>query len=212
MNLRHNVNYKLVRQISLNVSGYQRKNHYDCLGITPKATQGDVKSAYYKLSKQYHPDLNKGNIDAAEKFRDITEAYEVLGNLKSRRLYDRGLLVGGTEHSYTQNEPVVDNYEHSSFYHYRNKPASKRATSESTPHYNIDEWTRAHYSNTFRQAYEKKSEEVRNTRNNFKELEENKGILQVSFSIALFLCAFILYAVKPSGYDVRHEKPDEKPD
>uniref|UniRef100_A0A1B6FYQ9 J domain-containing protein n=1 Tax=Cuerna arida TaxID=1464854 RepID=A0A1B6FYQ9_9HEMI len=213
MNFRRNVNYKLVRQLSLNVSGYQRKNHYDCLGITPKATQGDVKSAYYRLSKQYHPDLNKGNRDAAEKFRDITEAYEVLGNLKSRKLYDRGLLIGGTEHSYTQNEPVVDNYEHSSFYHHRNKPTSKRATSESTPHYNIDEWTRAHYSHTFRQAYEKKSEGIKNAQNSYKELEENKGIWQVGFSVALFLTAFLLYSAKSSGYDVAHNlKPDEKPD
>ncbi len=49
-----------------------KKSHYDVLGLTPKATQVDVKSAYYNLSKVYHPDRNEGSVDAAEKFRDIT--------------------------------------------------------------------------------------------------------------------------------------------
>lgn len=66
------------------------KNHYDVLGITPKATQTDVKAAYYRLSMVYHPDKNEGCNSASEKFRDITTAYEVLGNFKLRRLYDKG--------------------------------------------------------------------------------------------------------------------------
>lgn len=70
-----------------------RKSHYDVLGLTPKATQVDVKAAYYNLSKVYHPDKNEGSADAAEKFRDITDAYEVLGNYKLRRLYDKGMLI-----------------------------------------------------------------------------------------------------------------------
>lgn len=66
------------------------KNHYDALGVTPKATHAQVKSAYYKLSMQYHPDKNEGSEEAAKQFRDITAAYEVLGNAKLRRLYDKG--------------------------------------------------------------------------------------------------------------------------
>ena len=68
-----------------------KKSHYDVLELTPKATQVDVKTAYYKLSKIYHPDKNKGSVDAAEKFRDINSAYEILGNYKLRRLYDKGI-------------------------------------------------------------------------------------------------------------------------
>lgn len=75
---------------SLQLKTSKKKNHYDSLGITAKATQADVKSAYYKLSMVYHPDKNKDSVDASEKFRDITTAYEVLGNVKSRKLYDRG--------------------------------------------------------------------------------------------------------------------------
>lgn len=72
-------------------SHLRKKSHYDILGLSPKATQVDVKAAYYNLSKVYHPDKNKGSIEAAEKFRDINAAYEILGNYKLRRLYDKGL-------------------------------------------------------------------------------------------------------------------------
>lgn len=68
------------------------KSHYDALGITPKATQAEVKSAYYKKSMEFHPDRNKGSDDAAQQFRDASSAYEVLGNVKLRRLYDKGVM------------------------------------------------------------------------------------------------------------------------
>ncbi|XP_066983348.1 uncharacterized protein [Macrobrachium rosenbergii] len=67
-----------------------RRNYYDTLGITPKATHAQVKNAYYDLSKRYHPDQYKGN-DGSLKFREITEAYEVLGNFQKRRMYDKGV-------------------------------------------------------------------------------------------------------------------------
>lgn len=73
-----------------NTASLRAKNHYDSLGLTPKATQADVKGAYYKLSMVYHPDKNEGCDVAAQKFRDITEAYEVLGNVRLRKLYDKG--------------------------------------------------------------------------------------------------------------------------
>lgn len=68
----------------------QPKNHYESLGISPGCTQGEVKSAYYNLSKIYHPDKSQGNAEYAQKFRAISEAYEVLGNTQSRKIYDRG--------------------------------------------------------------------------------------------------------------------------
>lgn len=71
-------------------SNLRKKSHYDVLGITPKSTQADVKAAYYDLSKTYHPDRNDGCSEASQKFRDITAAYEILGNYKLRRLYDKG--------------------------------------------------------------------------------------------------------------------------
>lgn len=64
--------------------------YYDSLGISRKSTQSEIKAAYYKLSMLYHPDKNEGCEAAAKKFRQITQAYEVLSNYKLRKLYDRG--------------------------------------------------------------------------------------------------------------------------
>lgn len=63
---------------------------YARLGLTGEVSQDDIKNAYYDLSKEHHPDRNKGCSVAAEKFRSISEAYEILGNVSSRAEYDRG--------------------------------------------------------------------------------------------------------------------------
>lgn len=66
------------------------RNFYDDLGISKNATQSEIKGAYYGLSKIYHPDKNKNNEEAGKRFRKISEAYEVLGNYRTRRMYDKG--------------------------------------------------------------------------------------------------------------------------
>lgn len=71
---------------------YSAFNFYHVLGLEDSATQAQIKSAYYKLSKQYHPDRNKGSKDSQEMFSKINEAYSVLGNSKLRRRYDQGIL------------------------------------------------------------------------------------------------------------------------
>lgn len=78
------------RAINCRFMASSRKNHYDTLGIPPSATQSEIKHAYYELSKTFHPDKNKGNEYYAQKFREIAAAYEVLGNHRTRRLYDKG--------------------------------------------------------------------------------------------------------------------------
>lgn len=67
------------------------KDHYAALGVAKGATQQDIKNAYYRLSKIHHPDKNKGCKNSAKLFRVATEAYEVLGNYRTRRLYDKGI-------------------------------------------------------------------------------------------------------------------------
>jgi DnaJ family protein C protein 30 len=62
------------------------------LGLTPHATQAQIKEAYYKLSMKYHPDRNQGSQTAHDTFSEITEAYAVLGQNQTRRRYDKGLL------------------------------------------------------------------------------------------------------------------------
>lgn len=68
-------------------------NLYETLGVPSSATQGEIKKAYYDLTLKYHPDKNVNNKEAALKFREISEAYEILGNYRSRKRYDRGLPV-----------------------------------------------------------------------------------------------------------------------
>ena len=63
-------------------------DYYKILGISKDATQEDIKKAYRKLARKYHPDLNKDNPNAQEKFQEINEANEVLSNPEKRKGYD----------------------------------------------------------------------------------------------------------------------------
>lgn len=63
-------------------------DYYKILGISKDATQEDIKKAYRKLARKYHPDLNKNNPNAQEKFQEINEANEVLSNPEKRKRYD----------------------------------------------------------------------------------------------------------------------------
>lgn len=66
------------------------KNYYKILGLAnAKVSDGEIKSAYRHLAKLYHPDLNPGNDIVADKFKDVNEAYQILGNPALRKKYDR---------------------------------------------------------------------------------------------------------------------------
>lgn len=67
----------------------EKKNYYETLGVDKKASADDIKSAYRKLAKKYHPDLNKGEKTAEHKFKEVSEAYEVLSDEKKRSNYDQ---------------------------------------------------------------------------------------------------------------------------
>ena len=64
------------------------KDYYDMLGVTRNASEKVIKAAYRKLARRYHPDTNKGNKEAEEKFKEINEAYEVLSDPVKRKRYD----------------------------------------------------------------------------------------------------------------------------
>ena len=64
------------------------KNLYQILGVSKNATESEIKSAYRKLARKYHPDLNKDDKTAAEKFKEISCAYDILGDKEKRQKYD----------------------------------------------------------------------------------------------------------------------------
>ncbi len=65
-----------------------KKDFYQTLGVTKSSTADEIKKAYRKLAMQYHPDKNQGNKKAEEKFKELSEAYEVLSDTEKRKNYD----------------------------------------------------------------------------------------------------------------------------
>jgi molecular chaperone DnaJ len=72
-----------------------RPDYYRTLGVDKKASQEEVKKAYRKLARQYHPDRNPDDPKAEERFKEVQEAYDVLGDPDKRKTYDRGGSVFG---------------------------------------------------------------------------------------------------------------------
>lgn len=66
-----------------------KRDYYDVLGVKKNATKQEMKSAYRKLAKKYHPDMNKDNPVAEQMFKEVTEAYNVLSDDEKRKLYDQ---------------------------------------------------------------------------------------------------------------------------
>lgn len=65
-----------------------RRDCYEVLGVDKKADAAAIKKAYRKLAKKYHPDTNAGNLQAERLFKEVNEAYEILGDEEKRKLYD----------------------------------------------------------------------------------------------------------------------------
>src|SRR2546426_11961471 len=65
------------------------KDYYEILGVGRTAKEVEIKKAYRKLARKYHPDLNPNNKQSEEKFKEIQEAYEVLSDAEKRKQYDQ---------------------------------------------------------------------------------------------------------------------------
>ena len=66
-----------------------KQDYYELLGVSRKAAQKEIRQAYRKLARKYHPDLNPGDKSSEEKFKQVQEAYDVLSDNKKRQMYDQ---------------------------------------------------------------------------------------------------------------------------
>jgi len=163
-------------------------NHYDILGVSHKSTQTEIKAMYYKLSKQYHPDVNKDDKNTENKFRKITEAYEVLGNLRLRKLYDRGLLPGGSYQSPAVEKEEMDSTDKTKYKRTRAQPSTGR-----TAIYDFDEWSRFHYSDAINRRNKAKEKYHQNIRD--KTIEDGSRESE-NFILGIILSGFGLMLCK----------------
>ncbi|SPP83587.1 dnaJ homolog subfamily C member 30, mitochondrial [Drosophila guanche] len=206
----------LWRQLSRNLhttcSSWQL-NYYDALGIGKRSTQNEIKAAYYKLSMLYHPDKNQGSDSAAKKFRDINQAYEVLGNYRLRRLYDKGIVhTAGAQYAqdiHDAPEPVVEDDPETKFYKSRFQK-SKVADSEGrTPIYDFDEWSRNHYGKSFdrRQAAQAKYDRLKTQKENTR-VSTQTDVVMLAFIFAGV--AIYLMFLSESSYDTPKQRAEER--
>ncbi len=73
----------------------ERPDYYKILGVGKNASDAEIKKAYRKLARQYHPDRNPGDKKAEERFKEISQANDVLSDPDKRKEYDRGGMLGG---------------------------------------------------------------------------------------------------------------------
>ena len=91
-------------------------NYYEVLGVSENADISEIKKKYRKLAMKYHPDRNSGDENATKKFREVTEAYEVLGDEKKREEYDcKRKNVQSQRRNKNKKENVKDEFSQNDF-------------------------------------------------------------------------------------------------
>jgi len=161
-------------------------NYYDVLGLKTNASQSQIKSAYYRLSKLYHPDTATNVPNAKDKFAKLSAAYEVLGNPHKRALYDR-------KHIPSFKPADDDDIEYRDFLRRRgtfSQRPSAFGTSARRPKFQYDEFYKQHYSRVLRYNWEVKKKPDY-TQQRMKQTQPSQSAAGSSVLVAAFLTALI---------------------
>lgn len=182
-------------------------NHYKVLGVTPKSTQAEIKASFYKLSKLFHPDVSDQSEETAKKFRQITAAYEILGNLKLRKMYDKGLLPHdgsvnpGVNIDVEYEEPTV----RSPYKKTRSQPATGK-----TNIYDFDQWSRLHYGTTMNRRSTAKEKWESQEAEQRKEMAHQQSDNLVGWALIAVMLLAGLHFVGASDLDIPNTNVNKK--
>lgn len=139
----------------------------------------------------YHPDKASEAGDA-EKFRQITEAYEVLGNFRLRKLYDKGIIHTAGE-KYHRYDPVEEEETDPTAKFYKARAHKDKSTATGrTPIYDFDEWTNAHYGGAFKQQQRIKMRQREKVHQKQKDVESLSKDLILYIAMMMLLLAFFM--------------------
>lgn len=156
-------------------------NHYEVLGVNKNATQEEIKEAYKKLVKKYHPDIYPGDKTFAEKkIKDINAAYEVLSDLDSKKEYDEMLNPHPPEQTYDFTPP---NYSPYSYENYKNR--------NNYTNYN-NSYNNSYY-NTSKTENVNKYKNTKYTQDPFSKINNIPLLIVISFTI--LYCIFNIFSI-----------------
>ncbi|KAG9485775.1 hypothetical protein GDO78_008718 [Eleutherodactylus coqui] len=166
-----------------------RTAYYDIMGVTPNATQAQVKTAYYKQTFRFHPDRNHGNEDAARQFGLVTEAYHVLGSVSLRKKYDRGIL--SLEDVRSAKKPTGKSGSPPRKEASGPREASTSSTTPAKPMFDFDAFYQAHYGEQLarEQAWKARREYI-------KQMKEEKKKANITIDpspLIIFVSVVVLY-------------------
>ncbi|KAF4082241.1 hypothetical protein AMELA_G00149320 [Ameiurus melas] len=177
-----------------------KRAYYDILQVSPKATQPQIKTAYYKQSFIYHPDRNAGSEDAASQFSQISEAYNVLGNKNLRKKYDGGILSEADVRGLSRPTATNQTTSRSSSDATRNR-RSPEASARSQNVFDFDTFYRAHYGEQLQRQ--------KLIRARLQEIKRQKGdtfrdrklgrMSEVAVGIMIAVAAAILFSMKSAN-------------
>ncbi|XP_039532564.1 uncharacterized protein LOC120482367 [Pimephales promelas] len=173
-----------------------KSGYYDVLGVSPTATQAQIKTAYYKQSFIYHPDKNAGSEEATFMFSQISEAYHVLGNKSLRRKYNRGILsqadLLGSSKPTGRESPASGQQTRA-----RHSP-SVGATQQNI--YDFDTFIRSHYGEQLqreKQLRQRREEMLRKKKEHLEDVKLGR-LKEITVGVMLAMAMAILISLKSS--------------